>query len=231
MSPVWGASRIGMLMLTESAGLNAFNALPTHAGDWDISPCAETCSKVATHKDGSRIAIVAGRQIATAEGLEVLALGLTRSPADGQNLGDTLKEIHAADALAVLPWGVGKWAGARGELIDRVISENVNARDCFLSDSAVRPKAMPRPVRFTRAETLGWRVLAGTDPLPLPGEATKPGRFGFLAKGPLDFDSPFYGLAGWLRQVEHSPKIYGQLETLPRFVVQQLHMQFRKRFS
>ena len=231
MAPVWGSVRVGVLILTESAGQDAFAALPEMAGPWRITPTAEDVARIALHVDGARLLVIAGRQMVTAEGLEVHGLGMRAVPEDRRSLDMTLDAVRAAGALTVLPWGVGKWTGARGLRLDALIAGEAGARDIFLADSGVRSAALPRPWRLKRAEALGWRVLAGTDPLPLPGEARKPGRFGFFAEGALDPDHPWKALAAKLRGLMQSPETYGALETLPRLIGQQVRMQIRKQLS
>lgn len=112
-----------------------------------------------------------------------------------------------------------------------LIDARAGARDVFLADSGVRPALWPRPARLARAEARGWRVLAGTDPLPLPGEEAKPGRFGILIAGDPDPDSPFASIKAALTALDRSPPTYGRLESMPRFVRHQLAMQLRKRFG
>ncbi|WP_428929740.1 hypothetical protein [Marinibacterium sp. SX1] len=228
--PGAGGDLQGVLMLTEMTGQDAFGAL-TDGGGWTIRPTDEPMSKLATGPDGTRLAVIAGRQIVTGEGLEVLALGLMDDPGDGQPLGRVIDAVVAAGALAVLPWGVGKWTGRRGALIDALIAERAGAHDLFLADSGVRPAFAPRPARLARAEEAGWRVLAGTDPLPLPGEEAKPGRYGVLLDVDPGSDRPFERIAAALRALTVSPPTYGRLESGPRFLHRQVAMQRRKRFG
>lgn len=221
----------GALMLTECAWDDAFAALTGQIGDWTIAETAEPVSRIATRADGARLILIAGRQTVTAEGLEVLALGLAAAPPDGQPMDDTLDGIAHAGALAVLPWGFGKWSGARGALLDRLIDDRAGAPDIFLADSGVRAAAMARPAQLARAEALGWRVLAGTDPLPLQSDQGKPGRFGFRLDSAPDPDRPFADIAARLKALPHSPPTYGPLVPLLPFLRQQLAMQLRKRFG
>lgn len=231
MAPVWGEARAGCLMLTEIAGRDTFPALPDRAGDWTLAPTAERTSRLARRSDGAWLAVTAGRQIVTAEGLEILALGMVATPSDGRPLEATLAAVREASALAVLPWGVGKWTGARGGIVDALVEREAGARDIFLADSGVRPGRLARPARLVRAEAAGWRVLAGTDPLPLPGEEEKPGRFGFLLEGAPDPERPFAALSARLKALDRSPETYGRLESVPRFLRQQIAMQLRKRLG
>ncbi len=223
------SSGAAMLMLTESAGVDAFGALPDAAGPWAISATAEPMTRVATGPQGALIAIVSGRQIVSAEGLEVHALGMRETFADGAPIRDIIAAASEVGALVVLPWGFGKWSGTRGRLIAELI-ENAPS-GLMLSDSGVRPALISRPDLLAQAEGLGLKVLAGTDPLPLAGDATKPGRFGFVATHAFDADRPFAALQTWLTEIGTSPETFGNLESPARFLYAQIAMQIRKRIG
>ena len=81
---------------------------------WTLSSTDEECSALLTMPDGSALLAIAGRQVATRERLEVLALGTTRAFEAGRTFPDTLRSVLESDALAVVPWGFGKWWGRRG---------------------------------------------------------------------------------------------------------------------
>ena len=222
----------GILMLTENAGLDRFAGLAGAAGGWTVAPTAEPVSLLAESGDGEApLAIVSGRQIVTAENIEVHALGTRAVFADGAPAATVLGEVQRAGALAVLPWGFGKWSGARGEVLRGLIARQGEWPGMMLADSGVRPALLPRPALLAEAESQGLRVLAGSDPLPLAAEAGKPGRYGFLARCPLDPDRPFARLAAWLRARPASPETFGTLERAFPFLHRQAAMQLRKRLG
>ncbi|WP_372574058.1 hypothetical protein [Ruegeria jejuensis] len=221
----------GVLLLTEMAGVDRFGALPDHAGDWSIIACAEAMSVVARRDDGSRLFIVAGRQIVTAEGLEVLANGTVQALPDGLPLTEVMAAVRDLGALAVLPWGVGKWTGGRGRIMKALAARPPASDGFFLADSGVRLTGTPRPGILAQGEANGWRVLTGSDPLPLRNQAAAAGRYGFVAECALDPDRPFHSLAAWLRALERSPDCYGALRGLGGFVAHQTAMQIRKRLG
>ena len=219
-----------MLVLTETAGLDRFADLQGTFGDWQITPTLEDITCLAQPANGGPpIAITSGRQIVTAEGLEVHALGTRQHIADGPPIRDVLAEVARHGALAVLPWGVGKWSGARGRIIADLIAGTKDPQAFCLADSGVRPGLMARPALLAEAEARGIRVLAGSDPLPLPSEAGKAGRFGFIAHHDFDADRPFTALRAWLDGLEGSPEVYGDLERPIAFLSAQIAMQIRKR--
>ena len=147
-----------VLLLTESAGHDYFGRLAAAAraggalagGGGDppnLDPaCLEGLRLETTPESGSlllsdahaRVVLVAGRQILATRGIEVLALALEpehplkRVP-DGTLLAAELVErVLDAGAIAVLPWGLGKWLGARGAEVALVASNPDFPSDALL---------------------------------------------------------------------------------------------------
>ena len=225
----WAAPGPAMLLLTESAGVDAFGTLPEQVGEWQIIATEEAISRRAVGPNGAELAIVSGRQVVSSEGLEIHALGTREVFADKTPLRDLISAIIDKDALAVMPWGVGKWSGSRGKLVADLVSSA--PPELIFADSGVRPAFVPRSKLLALAEAQGRRIIAGTDPLPVAGDEDKPGRFGFIAEDVFDAATPFQDLAAWLRGQRGSCRIYGKLETPFRFVRLQVAMQIRKRFG
>ena len=220
----------GLLVLTEVAGLDRFAELEGPVGKWQIALTAEEITYLAHPADGTApIAITSGRQIVTAEGLEVHALGTRSTFSDGSPLTGMLEAVRADGALAVLPWGVGKWSGRRGRIVGDLIATCEDPKAVFLADSGVRPSFMARPALLTEAEHKGIRVLAGSDPLPLSGGARNAGRFGIIARHGFNADHPFAEFRAWLTGQKASPETYGRLESPLTFLRAQVAMQIRKR--
>ena len=174
------------------------------------------------------IVLVAGRQIVSRERLEVLAIGTRATFADGRPLDEALAGVMAADAVAVVPWGVGKWQGARGRLIAHLLERDRDRR-LFVGDNGGRLGLAPRPKLLARAERRRVPVLAGSDPLPSPAQLAKVGGYGFVAEVDLDAHAPFAALRGYLEGLQTSPRTFGRLESLPGFVRSQVTMQVQKR--
>lgn len=225
------ADTAGMLLLAEAHGVDAFSQLASGdrpAGSWRLEPTGETVSLLATRSARPPLVLVAGRQMVTAEGLEVLALGARATFADGQPTRVTLAAALDAGALAVLPWGVGKWTGGRRALIHELLLEEALTGRLYAGDNGGRLAWSPRPRLLVEAERHGRLVLPGSDPLPLPAEVSKPGRYGFVAEIDLDRRMPFSTLKRWLDQQTESPRPYGRLERPLAFLGRQIAMQLRK---
>lgn len=225
-----GRGGVGWLLLAEATGEDAFARLRARgaSGRWAIRPTAEACSLLAEHEDGALLVLVAGRQIVSAEGIEVLALGTTAPQPDGRLLADTLCAVRVAGALPVLPWGFGKWLGRRGRLVEAQI-RRAHPGQLFLGDNGGRPAWSRRPRLFRLAEARGIAVLPGSDPLPLPQEISKVARYGLVAEVPFDHEAPFAPLRRYLRELDGSPRSFGALERLAPFLHRQVAMQIRKR--
>jgi hypothetical protein len=172
--------------------------------------------------------LVAGRQLTTREGLEVLALGCGAPLADGDDLATTVERVRAQGAVAVLPWGFGKWWGRRGQAIMRYL-ETVDHAGVFLGDNAGRPARLPPPPQFAQGAGRGLFVLPGSDPLPLPAEAGSVARYGLVLEGAVDADRPSTGLLRLLAGLRQQPATFGRRDGIAACLVKQLAMQWQKR--
>jgi hypothetical protein len=232
-------NRALFLLMTECAGDDYFGALHTLAhGDaagsqklalrhWAAVPTEEENSVLAV--SGQRqLFIVAGRQIACREGLEVLVLGTTRRLQDGLPIREVLSETACWGVPRVIPWGPGKWLFKRGRLLNQLVEE-FRRPTLFLGDEGGRPVFWGYPQHFERAARLGVRDLPGTDPLPFPHDVTKVGRMGFRLRLALERVRPAASLLGALGQPHTTLERFAVLESPLRFVRNQIGMQLRKR--
>lgn len=230
-----GVTSTGVLILTESGGDNAFGALRARAdqgadvalGGWAVTAGADGIS-LRVERAGRSLVLVAGRQVACREDLEVLMLGTTQRMDDGGPIADALARGREWGALRVIPWGAGKWFFARGRMLTELVAQ-ADASDFFLGDEGGRPVFWPRPRHFDVAARYGIRMLPGTDPLPFPDEIGRAGGFGAVLRGQLDPACPGTSLLALLRNPATALTPYGKLETPLRFVRHQVGMQILKR--
>ncbi|MEI6217384.1 MAG: hypothetical protein WCP86_00645, partial [bacterium] len=68
-----------------------------------------------------RLFILAGRQIVTAERLEILALSCDGEFRNGASAVDTIQEILKRGGVPVLAWAPGKWMFRRGDVVAELI--------------------------------------------------------------------------------------------------------------
>lgn len=138
---------------------------------------------VSLGKDGKALlALVAGRQIVTEEKIEILGLGMEEIVPDGLPAGEVIEKIIAADALPVLAFSPGKWLFRRAGIVRRLV-ETKFSRPLLIGDSALRPLGWGMPEIMRRA---GGQILAGSDPLPLPGDDKYAGCYGFICRSSFD---------------------------------------------
>jgi hypothetical protein len=228
-------SHQGVLLLTEMAGIDWFESvLPrpgaqSRVGRWTCTASqSEDFSLHVGAAPAQSLIVIAGRQIVTAERIEVLALGTRSHIPDGQTLDATLTAARKAHATVVLPWAVGKWLGRRGKLVSAALRRAAEL-DLYAGDNAGRPTFWPEPEEFRIAAAQGRVVLPGTDPLPIRHAERRVGSMGFWMEGLLPPAMP----AGALHQRLMSPgsqpiRAFGELESPWRFLRNQLALRFRK---
>lgn len=181
-------------------------------------------------EDGGQVVMVGGSQIQTAEGLEILALPALSSVPEGLPLEDTITRTVAMGAVAILPWGFGKWTFRRGALVSRVLEER-RPWDFLLADTGHRPAWAPNPRLLRLGEAASMPVLAGSDPLPLPGEERRPGSCCFSLHAPGMDRTPAHTLRQALLELDKSPKRFAQPRSLGRFLLTQGAMQVKGRWD
>jgi hypothetical protein len=177
-------------------------------------------------RPGERLILIAGRQLVTAEKIEVLSLFSPTFIEDGLELTRTVTEIHKRDGLAVLPWGVGKWLGKRGTILNHYLRQ---ADPCglFVGDNGGRPKLWPAPRLFEVAAGRGIRLLPGSDPLPLPAEEKRIGSYGFRCQGTCGEEHPARDLRLLLAAAKDLP-IFGTTISLSSFFRTQIALRLMK---
>lgn len=228
-----GASAFdGFLLLTEGAGERFFTewraaAARAPTGRWRFSATSEEEVLLARDPRGRRLALVAGRQVVSREGLEVLALGTLATFPRGLGFEEALDAAREAAPLVVIPWGFGKWWLRRGERVAAAL-DRLAPGEIYLGDNGGRPALAPRPTLFRRAEARGVGILPGSDPLPFPGQAGRAGRVGFAVEGARGEALSWAALLRALRS-DGAVRPFGRYESIPRFLRNQAAMQLVKR--
>lgn len=218
------------LIVVDPMGSDGFGRLADQgAAGWSVSRMNELTLQAVRKTDQTTIVILGGRQVRTESGLEVLALFVRDSLAEGLSLRRTVEEALRKGAIPVVPWGFGKWWGRRGRIVEGLLRSDLGGRT-LIADSAVRPHWMPEPRTFEVAKELGIPVVAGSDPLPFRGEERKIGRYGFVLAGTLNAEDPVTTLRDRLTKKKFDPEMYGRREYPFGAVKLQLAMQLR-RFS
>lgn len=214
----------GVICLTETETANWFERLKERMGEvpssriagWSLQKTGEPQSVIAADDRGRKLAIIAGRQIVCEERLEVLALGFAGRFADGQPIRDVLRSVDGDGAIAVVPWGFGKWTGRRRAIVEDLL----DSPPCrfFLGDNGGRPAGLPAPALFAEAASRGMAVLPGTDPFPFSWDARRVGTYGLEWDGGLDPDRPFLSLKSLLLDPAANADNFGGLQGMPGFI-------------
>ena len=224
-----------ILLLAETSKDNYFDYLANLtqcnqklSKDWTIKTTSESSSLIMCHSEGQLLYLIAGRQIITAENLEVLSLIGKQKIKDGKTLSSVVRETIDGGAIPVIPWGFGKWIGARGTILKEFLTE----RDfpyLFLGDNSGRPSFWSKPRYFKLAREKGIHILPGSDPLPFASEFFRSGSFGFAVYGTVDAQTPAQSIKQILLKSKVAPNPYGLPETPYRFIRNQIAMQIVKR--
>lgn len=229
------------LFLTEPSNTNYFERIKNNGlaftqssqdntNGWNVFNTSEPFSMLVTNVAGFRIFLIAGQQLQTAEGLEVLAVAPNNRLSEGKPIEQMITAVVEADGLAVIPWGFGKWTGRRGKVLLGLL-ERSKPEDYFLGDNGGRPKFLPEPYFFRLAKQKTIRILPGSDPLPFPSEVNRACSFGLSFEGEINSQRPACDLKLKLTKPNHEFDTFGRLETFGRFVKHQVLMQILKRKS
>lgn len=223
---------LGVLLLTQARAERVFESLQdtSRAGDWNVGRASAEAETLIAERGPESIAVVCGRQLRTEEGLEVLALGTLERFPDGLPLANAIASVGDSGAIAVLPWGFGKWLGARGRKVENVFSGGAPDR-LFAGDNGGRVGSLPMPRLIRMAAARGFRVLPGSDPFPFAADHRRVGAFGFMAMTELPLSAPWRALRSWLLGHAGSPLPYGRGCSPLRFAVNQIGIQWYRRFQ
>jgi hypothetical protein len=190
-----GASGIPAGFLSERSDCHVFEDLREERlrlPGIDFRPAGEGCLAL-LGDEGLRLLLFAGRQIVTAERLEVLALTVDLPLADGLPVSSVVEHVRAAGGVPVLAWAPGKWFFKRGAVVAGLL-RRFAAGELLLGDTTLRPAIWGEPRLIRLARSRGFGVLAGSDPLPIPGEERVLGRYATALEGEINVDRPVAGV-------------------------------------
>jgi hypothetical protein len=225
-------SGLGVLCFTESAGAHYFRCIrdagTAGGGAWCFDKTSEDTSLIARRVSGEELVLIAGRQMVTGDGLEVLAIGTVADLPDGLQLDEAIRLCLSQDVVPVVPWGFGKWWFSRGLHLANLLQSSMGPH-VFLGDNGGRLRFARPPRHFALSRQLGRPILRGTDPLPFRDEAERAGRYGVVLEGPVDLTRPTASLKTLLRGLSTQPPAFGERVGLAAFIRAQVVMQWQKR--
>jgi len=221
---------LGALLLTQTSGERVFESLQAgrQAGAWKLASATDEPGSLIARRDQVAVAIVCGRQVRAADGLEVLGLGTCQTYPDGLPFTEAVDRVRESGALTVLPWGFGKWFGERGRRVARVLDTH-GPGEVFLGDNGNRLAALGLPKLIQAGEQKGFRVLPGTDPFPLARAPMRVGSFGFCTAIDPPAAAPWRALRHWLVTQSSSPPAYGHAVGPLRFVLDQVGLRLHRK--
>ena len=228
----------GMMLLTESSWDHWFQSLKSmaeknqymqtsHSDRWRFFRTDESYSLIARSHTGTKLFILAGRQIVTKEKLEVLALMTDATFPEGESIQQSMDLVQHAGGISVIPWGFGKWWGKRGKILTELLEEK-SSLDFYLGDNSGRPSFLPYPHQFAQGTGNGLQILPGSDPLPFASEFWRPCSVGFTVTGWINDETPGIALKNILREKDKPLTPYMKMENFPRFCKNQVAMQMVK---
>jgi hypothetical protein len=228
----------GILLFAETSKDDWFHHLSNYAdgkelpdgkdtGNWIFSRTNDNNLIFAKSDDSKNLILIAGRQIVTGEGLEILSLFTAERFEEGTPIKKLINDIKNRDGIPVIPWGFGKWMGKRGTILNQLI-ESAKSQEFFLGDNGNRPFFLTYPSQFKLAQDKDIRNLPGSDPLPLPSEFDRAGSWGFSISEPLDKFKPTAQLKESLLKKHSEQSIFGKPASLGGFIINQLLLELKK---
>jgi len=192
-----------VLALTEGMDCDVFSRLQQQAiSPEDVSARQSESDSLVFHKtaeDNSLIVqkgsqnifLIAGRQLISKDNIELLSLFNPLKIKDRtRNLTELAQTVTDNGGLAVVPWGVGKWLGTRGKVVESLLTSALEYPLSF-GDNGNRPLLWPEPSLLKQAREAGVILLSGSDPLPLASHVERPASSGtFIHHENLSFQHP-----------------------------------------
>ncbi len=158
-----------------------------------------------------------GRQIVTEENLEILCLCVDAQIPDGLPAETVVHRIREVAGIPVLTWAVGKWLFRRAAVV-RSLLDTFSPSQLLVGDSAMRPIFWPTPQPMQSARKQGYKIIAGTDPLPADGEESVMGSYASLMDSDFDPQNARESLRSALINPSSIPKTIGKRSGAVAFV-------------
>jgi len=161
--------------------------------------------------------ILAGRQIVTKEGLEILSIASNLFQKDREKtIDDVISSIVDANGVPTLNWAPGKWFFNRGKAVKRLLEEK-SPENLLICDTSLRPTVWPTPRQMATAIKRGVKVIAGSDPLPFYDEEKYIGSYGFCLTGEFNHQRPAFSIRSLLRKPDKNIFLIGKRNDIITF--------------
>lgn len=223
----------GIIFLCETKNSSSFLELrdmagiESNAGEWVIATVEGEDMLRANNGYGRDILIVPGTQVITAENLEILLIGSSHKIPHGKPARSYIDGTNRS-LVIIIPWGVGKWLGKRGKVIEDIITSAKHSVFA-VGDNSGRPAVWSHVSQFKQAKNQGISILPGSDPLPVAGQHKKVGGSGIAFYGSSD---PGDLLDQLKRKILHSPDSqfipYGKHDNIWQFLAAQVMLRIKR---
>ncbi len=173
--------------------------------------------------------ILPGRQVLSSDGLEICALLTKGILANRQYRAEDLTEsVLESGGVPALNWAPGKWFFSRGKIVRKLL-EKGGRNTMLIGDTSMRPTFWPMPRLMQKAKEAGHKIIAGSDPLPFPGEESNIGTYGFWLKGMFDPAKPAASVRALLLDANTEIVLRGRRSGPFSFVKRQSRIMFEKK--
>ena len=168
--------------LCERFDCDFFNQLESNPSSiipqWNIeSLVPKRVIRLSSKKHNTPLLLFAGRQIVTAERLELLCLGVDAKISEKIPFRDAVSEVKDAGGIPVMNWALGKWMFSRKPIVQQLLDE-YSPQELLIGDTSLRPRTTITPSIMKKALNSGFKLIAGSDPLPMPEETSLLGSYG-----------------------------------------------------
>jgi len=192
-------------LLTERWDCNFFKSISEmpqkySQGDCNFIPSAEKEALMLEKNGQVEHFVFAGRQLVSKDGLEVLSLASTLFVEDRTlSTKELIRAVNEAGGIPVLNWAPGKWFFKRGKIVQEIF-ETFDPSDLVIGDNPLRHVLWPKPALMKVAMKQGYKLIAGSDPLPFVGEEKYIGTYCFTFNGVFDSTKPVTSVRELLKQ-------------------------------
>lgn len=192
---------------------------------WTLQGAGRKNVIICQNGSGDQLVCVVGQQVNTAEKLELLLFGHDE-PYCRESLLISVEKNVKQGSLVVIPWGVGKWLGQRGKAVSQLLQDDT-VSGYFLGDNGNRPALWGTITQFTLARKKKIPIIAGTDPLFLPGQIDRVGGYGTVVS---ERPAVSFSIPEIIELLQNSSPMdtYGGLQSLHHFVTSQIGLRIAK---
>lgn len=211
----WAPAATRSAVITEGVGSHVFEAWradPDALRPGGVTATASDdggCLRLAVGDDPSPLWLFPGRQVVTAERVEILSLVSRVRIPDGRSAIDTVQAVLDADGIPVVSWAPGKWFPPR-ERVVRALLTTFSPDALLLGDTSLRATGWRTPRLMAAAQRRGYRVIAGSDPLPFAGDERHAGCYATVFDADLTAETPVAAMQRMLRDGASAPATVGR---------------------